>query len=81
MNATTNQIIAMCFPLLTVAVVWLVALYVRRRWGRSRSTPEFPIDVLSTQMERKGEEVSITADPENARRLLSQAQRKLQHNL
>lgn len=36
MNATANQIVAMLFPLLTVAVVWLVALFVRRRLNNQR---------------------------------------------
>jgi hypothetical protein len=29
----TNKIIAMCFPLLTLAIAWGMAYYARRTWG------------------------------------------------
>jgi hypothetical protein len=44
MSVTTNQIIAMCFPLLTVAVAWGMAFYVKwsikmNRQRRRHATP------------------------------------------
>jgi F0F1-type ATP synthase membrane subunit b/b' len=77
MNATANQIIAMCFPLLTAAVVWLVALFVRWRWGRSRSAVhEAEVDIASnSKVSVKGE---IQQALGQAERLIHQVQRQLE---
>jgi hypothetical protein len=35
---TTNQLVALCFPLVTAAAVGLTALFIRRPWAEQRET-------------------------------------------
>jgi hypothetical protein len=80
MNATANQIIAMCFPLLTVAVVWLVALFVRRSLNSKKrqaaTVHEAEVEIASKSgVSVKGE---IQQALGQAERLIHQVQRQLE---
>ena len=78
MNATTNQIIAMCFPLLTVVVVWLVALFVRRRLNNQRVAETAGYGSVSGEgATANGEEIRRRLD--RVRTLIRQADRELHH--
>jgi hypothetical protein len=65
----------MCFPLLTVAVVWLVALFVRRRLNNQRAA-EIGSVRLATGTPIDDE---LRAKIGRVRTLIRQADRELHH--
>jgi hypothetical protein len=81
---TTNQAVAMFFPLLTAAAVFVTGLFIRKPWAEKKRAAEFdPNEKIGDPSPgligiEGDEKIIARTHLEEAERLISSAQRELQ---